>query len=855
MRRRHSRHATIGKLLSLLALVGLAASCNSALAHPPDEATSTPEVAEVPSQRLSGGERFSNNPALAVGGDGTVWTTWIRHHRDQGDEVVVQRGDDDPVRLTQQLGQYLRPVIAAVDEQAWCVWTATERDRVSSIWLARFRDGRWSAAERLAPDETRAHQNPEIAVRGDGQLAVVYQVHTGANYDLHAKIGERHVVVHEGPTNDWDPTVVYDSAGTLHIAWSAFDRGDYDILWKRGDAAPRRISHRDMYDLHPWLTASPAGPVWIAWDVAVVPGHANSGETTITGANHGAKTPSNYGSGEKHGVEVRVLDGETVRTPGSPLDEIVPFAKLEPQRGAQDESPTGYSAGHGSLPKVAVGPEGHAWVIYRALRRTQHGGWLPRYGTFYHWDLVARPFDGEKWGAPVRFADSDGYLEEGDVAVSPGGALVIFGGEQRAGSGRRMRQHLAAERDESNHHHDFAGRVGCNGEVYLAKLPSPNRPAPTAAKLPVASALREASSRLRGRGDRYSVDHSGKTYHLWWGDTHRHSNVSRCSVGIEPSPDDLYRYGDDVCNYDFFALSDHGVHLRNTDADDGNYYWWLNLKLADLYHVPGSMSVLYNFEWTMDFPNGHRNVIYPARPTVLLDREMEASRDLVKGWKLLDEAKARAITIAHTSADPGQGTDWSDHDERYQRVMEIFQSARGSYEHEGCPRQFHRTQNKQGFYWKCLERGYHIGVICSSDHGYGVAYACVYAEENSREAIWQAMYDRRCYGSTTYGLVLDVRSDDHWMGEAWQAAEAPQLEINVEGAAPLRSVEIIGRSQVLHAEGSVEEPLRKRRHQIRWSDPDWNQQTGEQWYYVRVIQTDDEIAWSSPVWVTPQREP
>ncbi|HLY74014.1 MAG TPA: hypothetical protein VKU80_07830, partial [Planctomycetota bacterium] len=152
-----------------------------------------------------------------------------------------------------------------------------------------------------------------------------------------------------------------------------------------------------------------------------------------------------------------------------------------------------------------------------------------------------------------------------------------------------------------------------------------------------------------------------------------------------------------------------------------------------------------------------------------------------------------------------------------------------------------------------LEKGYHVGVIASSDHGYGVAYACVYAPENSRDAIWKAIWDRRCYGSTTYGLVLEMKSGSHFMGEEWTSKEAPTLDVYVRGAAPIRSLEILGRSKVLYSEGSVEVPLVAGERRIHWTDPDWAAQSAEQWYYVRVIQTDDEMAWSSPVWVKPTR--
>jgi hypothetical protein len=91
------------------------------------------------------------------------------------------------------------------------------------------------------------------------------------------------------------------------------------------------------------------------------------------------------------------------------------------------------------------------------------------------------------------------------------------------------------------------------------------------------------------------------------------------------------------------------------------------------------------------------------------------------------------------------------------------------------------------------------------------------------------------------------------MGEEWSSKEAPTLEAFVRGAQPIRSIEVIGRSKVLYAEGSAEKPLNAAEHKIRWTDPEWAQQDKEQWYYIRVIQADDEMAWSSPVWVKPAK--
>jgi len=806
-----------------------------------DEEPEHAHLEQISARLVTDGKTFGNNPAVAVDSNGNVAVTWIRHTTDKGDEVVVSGPDGKhPFVLTPELGQYLRPVLAAAGEQLHCVWTQTNKDQVSTIWHAVRREGVWTPAARLLPDEKRAHQNPEIAATSGGRMAVVYQLHNGTNYEIQLKDEGLVRRLSDPAVNAWDPAIVFSSAGVWHVAWSGFSKGDYDIYYQReGVAAPRRISSRGQYDLHPALAAAAQDLIWITWDAVEIPGHANSGSTTITGANPANKIPSNYGEGQNSWIEVRVLDEDKLWIPGNPRKEIVP--------------PPGYRTGHAALPKIVVGHDGSVWIAYRALHK-QRGGWLASGGTSYYWDLLARPLEGDHWGDPERLQYSDGYLEEPSVARGPEKIYLAYGGEQRLGSHERLKRAREGKPpqkpDPHNHHSDFFGRVGCNGEVFLATLPNDPAQTPTLVAAPPLTD-RPMPSRIRQKP--YQVSAGNKNYRLLWGDTHRHSNVSRCSVGLEPTPDDLYRYGDDICNYDFFALSDHGEQFQDTTADAGQYYWWLNLKLADLYHIPDTMSVLYNYEWTMNFPHGHHNVLFPGRPTLRMDRTMAESDTLAKGWQTLAKTGMRAITIPHTGADPQQGTAWQVQDDRFRRVVEIFQSARGSYEHDGCPRQWHNSGNKKGFYWKALEKGYHLGVIASSDHGYGVAYACVYAENNSREAIWQAIWDRRCYGSTTYGLVLDVRSGEHFMGEEWSTKDAPEIEVFAEGPVPIRSVEIIGRSQVLHAEGSQNKPLKKLSHRFRWTDPDWAEQQGEQWYYVRVILQNDEIAWSSPIWVTPEK--
>lgn len=792
----------------------------------------------LPALRLSDDHAYDGQPAAAEDADGALWTAWVSYDGKGGEHLVARRVMDgkasDPVVLTPEAGQYVRPVMAACGSDLWCIWTRTEPDRVASIWYARWHAGAWCAPQRLLPDETRAHQNPELAAAG-GRLAVAYQVHHGKDYDIHLSLWDGKAwaepVVLSGPeTSDWDPAIAFAGSGALHVAWSGFRDGDYDIYWYVGGKTVR-LSGRGDYDLHPALAAGPGGEIWAVWDAIRVPSHGFSGRTTITGANLKGLQDDDHGKkGATAWVEARCLAGGAVRIPGNPREEI--------------RAPEGMMLGHGALPRVAVGPRGEPWVFYRALRQTE--------GKGYFWELAGAAFSEGRWGEATCFQDADGYLEE--VAAVPGrdGIRVVYAGEHRESTeGSRRKPGPGA----GDHHEDFDRATGWKGDVHLADVAAAGA-GPDPAALP-----EEKSPHDEAREARFSrfpeplaVERGGVHWRLLWGDTHRHSNVSRCSQGREPTPDDIYRYGTDVCLYDFFALSDHAEHPAQGQEAVIDAYWWKQRKLADLYHVPGAMSVLYNYEWSLLFPHGHHNTLFPGRPAIRLSRSLAGSDTLKGGWDALAKAGARAITIPHTGADPKMGTAWEIQDDRYQRVCEIFQACRGSYEHAGCPREFKETSNKAGFYWNALEKGYHVGVIASSDHGYGVAYACVWAAENTREAVWQAMWDRRCYGSTTYGLQLDVHSGEHWMGEAWSQKEAPAIEVDVRAAKPIRSIEILGRSRVLFTQGSLEKPLGKPAVSLVWTDPEWEALDAEQWYYVRVIQEDDEMAWSSPLWVTRARD-
>ena len=69
------------------------------------------------------------------------------------------------------------------------------------------------------------------------------------------------------------------------------------------------------------------------------------------------------------------------------------------------------------------------------------------------------------------------------------------------------------------------------------------------------------------------------------------------------------------------------------------------------------------------------------------------------------------------------------------------------------------------------------------------------------------------------------------------------LEIKVIGTANVKKLDILRDSQVI----ASFEPGR-REHEMTWTDP--KPLDGTHYYYVRVQQADDQLAWGSPMWIT-----
>jgi len=136
-----------------------------------------------------------------------------------------------------------------------------------------------------------------------------------------------------------------------------------------------------------------------------------------------------------------------------------------------------------------------------------------------------------------------------------------------------------------------------------------------------------------------------------------------------------------------------------------------------------------------------------------------------------------------------------------------------------------------------------LGVQASSDYwSTHISYACLLAEQLTREGLFDAIKKRRAYGATD-NIILEFRSGDHLMGEAFTSSGAPRFTVRAVGTGAIRQIDVIKNRKFIYTKrpGGKESSF-------ELADREFG--PGESWYYVRILQEDGQLAWSSPIWVT-----
>jgi hypothetical protein len=760
---------------------------------------------------------------------GKHYLAWVAY-RQGTDRVLLAERDGPSGRWSEPVtvdgpGQHFRVSLAGTAEGTlWIVWSRQEGHNWD-LYGRPYRAGKLGDEVRLT-DDPGPDLWQQMTTDSRGRVWLVWQGFREGQADVFARCADaagwhEPVRVSTSPGNDWQPCVAAEPrADRVWVGWDTYDRdrATYGVRVRSlsGGPQPKRgevltPEESPLFGAHVSLACDKAGRLWAAWDESGPQWGKDTG--FLYGGGGRTDTSRLYAS---RAIRIRVLQGGQWLEPAADWKEVLPEGMRE----------------YNELPRLQADSAGRMWLAFR--HRTCRGPRADGWAVQGRWDSFATACLGDRWLAPIPLPDSGGRLDmAADSAQDGEGVYFAHATDNRGWMPPGMLPHnlnVAVNR--------LAG-APAPAELRLVKRPR---------EFPQVRLVhpRETEQVARIRG--YKVRAGGKTYRIYRGDLHRHTDLSVDGVG-DGSLTDLHRYALDAAALDFVLVGDHNM------GHDNEYCWWQTQQANDYYTVPGAFISLYGYERSVPYPAGHRNIIWAERGhrTLPLPKPVPAAlrRDLGRLYDYL--RRTGGICTAHTSAS-SQGTDWFPaHDPALEPIVELFQGYHTSYEAAGAPKainaetdQIHGSFEPDGFVVRALDKGYRLGFQASSDHiSTHVSYACVLAEEFSRKGLVEAMRRRHSYAATD-NIVLDVRLGSHIMGDEVRTAE-PQLEVVVLGTGPLERVEVLRNGRVQHTERPAKESAELR---FSWRDPAPLRGERVSYYYVRVRQRNGQMAWAAPLWVT-----
>ncbi len=350
---------------------------------------------------------------------------------------------------------------------------------------------------------------------------------------------------------------------------------------------------------------------------------------------------------------------------------------------------------------------------------------------------------------------------------------------------------------------------------------------------------------------------------LFWGLLHGESERVDSTENIENC---LRHFRDEkACN--FFATSCF-ESLEETPND----IWKLIGQNITEFNEEDRFATLLGFQYQGETgKEGIRQIIYTKDAKPLLRQKDTKNSSLGKIYKIFSPKDF--ISIPTFVMGKGYHFNFKDFNPDFERVVEIY-NAWGSSESKGCARAITGKieQAPEGSIIEALKKNCRFGFVAGGldDRGiygdffdspqeqYSPGFTGIMCAKYTRESMLEALYNRSCYATTGARIIVGFYIAGQPMGSELSSAVKPGLTVNrhvsgyIAGTSALKLVEIIRNGEVIHSfkpEGyhcdytyDDLEPLDKVTLNLTGQDP-------FAFYYLRVTQEDEHIAWSSPIWV------
>lgn len=358
---------------------------------------------------------------------------------------------------------------------------------------------------------------------------------------------------------------------------------------------------------------------------------------------------------------------------------------------------------------------------------------------------------------------------------------------------------------------------------------------------------------------------------LFWGLFHGESERVDSTENIES----CLRHFRDEKGLNFFGTSSY------ESADEtSNEIWKSVSQNIQEFNEEDRFATFLGFQFAGEAgKEGVRQLVYLKDNKPIFRQKDPKTSSLQKVYKSVSPKEMIAIptfTMAKKNL-----YDFKEFDPLIERVAEIY-NAWGCSErtkNEGNPRPItgHIEESKEGSLLNALKHNHRFGFVAGGldDRGiysdffdsdqvqYSPGLTAVMCKKYSREAIFESLYQRACYATTGPRIIVGFHVAGHPMGSELSTATKPGLLVNrhisgfVAGCAPITKVEIVRNGEVIKTFNPPNyhfdffhddmDSFSNITLEVKGAPP-------FVFYYLRVYQEDEHMAWSSPIWIDWNKE-
>ncbi|GAA0087027.1 hypothetical protein UT300007_34680 [Clostridium sp. CTA-7] len=332
---------------------------------------------------------------------------------------------------------------------------------------------------------------------------------------------------------------------------------------------------------------------------------------------------------------------------------------------------------------------------------------------------------------------------------------------------------------------------------------------------------------------------------LYFGQLHSHTNISDGTGTI----DEAYKYAENNAKVDFLAVTDHSNWFDNdklANISDGSKSeaWKKGLSAADKYNKDGNFVAIYGYEMTWSGSTGgygHMNTFN----TPGFETRTNSKMDLKNYYNTLKTQKQSLSQLNHPGKTFGDFSDFAYYDAEIDKQVTLIEVGNG----EGAIRSSGYFPSYE-YYTRALDKGWHVAPTNNQDNHKGrwgnanTARTVIEAPNLSRDAVYEAIRERRVYATEDENLKISYEINGNTMGSILGKTDSLDFKVNVED---MDSGDTIKKISIIGDGGKVVKSI----DNVNSTTKEWSftlDKSVSSYYYVRVDQSDRDIAVTSAIW-------